>query len=147
MSFKRFIYDHWWKYYGVTLLRWQVHSHLHGGSRWSIRQSLKSGDCRGLSREGGPKGHRRMGKLGFLWRCFVPPMAQSPSPHRPLEQLWSLTPLRTGARSAGLTDSPDGSSAPGAAGAPVGQCSSLLRRERTEGGFVQLWTPVLPHPG
>lgn len=65
-------------------------------------------------------------------------MAQSPGPHRPLEQLWSRTPLRTGARSAGLTDSPVGFCAPGAAGAPEGRCSSLTRREMTEEGSVLL---------
>lgn len=112
-----------------------------------IRQLLKSGDCRGSCREEGPKGHHRKGKPRFLWRCFDPLTAQSPSPHRPLEQLGSRTPLRTGARSAGLTGSPVGSSARGAAGAPVGQCSSLIRREMTEGGFVLLQTPVSPHPG
>lgn len=109
---------------------------------WSIcnfiLQLLKSGDCRGSCREEDPTGHHQKGKPGFPWRCFDPLTALSPSPRRPLEQLWSLTPLRTGARSAGLMGSPAGFSSPGAAGAPVEQCSSLIRRERTEGGFVPL---------
>lgn len=74
-------------------------------------------------------------------------MAQSQGLHRPPGPLWSQTPRRAGAHSAGRMDSPAGFSSPCAADARVELYFSLIETRMTGGDFALLHIPASPHPG